>query len=184
MALQNDKPDLALMPVQEVGRQIMSIRRQRVMLDADLAALYGVSTRVLNQAVKRNIERFPEDFMFQLTSEESSFLRSQTVTLKTGRGQHRKYLPYAFTEHGALMAASVLNTPRAVQMSVFVVRAFIRLRDLSAGNKELAAKLAEHEKKLITHDRQIVHIVEAIKQLTAPPPVKKKRAIGFRLAKE
>ena len=177
------KPEVALIPLESVERQILLIRKQRVMLDADLAALYGVPTRILNQAVKRNIERFPEDFMFQLSAEEAASLRSQIVTLKTGRGQHSKYLPYAFTEHGAIMAASVLNSPRAVQMSVFVVRAFIRLRDLLADNKALSVKLAEHEKKLIRHDRQIVRIVDAIKQLTPVQPAKKKPQIGFRREK-
>lgn len=178
-----DKPlDLSLISTEAVERQILLIRKQRVMLDADLAVLYGVSTKALNQAVKRNRERFPADFMFQLTAEEKKELVTNCdhlANLKYSPG-----MPYAFTEHGAIMAASVLNSPRAVQMSVFIVRAFIRLRDLLAGNKELAAKLAQHERKLITHDRQITRIVEAISQLTTPAPVKKKRQIGFRPEKE
>ena len=116
------------------------------MLDSDLAGLYGVTTKRLNEQVKRNIERFPADFMFQLNAEEHEALRSQIATLKTGRGQHRKYPPYVFTEHGAIMAASVLNSPRAIQVSVYVVRAFVRLREVLATHKDLARKLEDLEK--------------------------------------
>ena len=108
----------------------MLMRGQKVMLDSDLAELYGVPTKRLNEQVKRNIDRFPPDFMFRLSQEEAEILRSQNATLKGGRGQHRKYLPYAFTEHGAIMAATVLNSQRAVEMSVFVVRAFVQLREM------------------------------------------------------
>lgn len=131
------------------------------MLDADLAELYGVAIRALNQAVKRNTERFPEDFMFQLTAEESSALRSQIVTLKTGRGQHRKYLPYVFTEHGALMLGNVLKSDRAVEVSLIVVRAFVHLRELVSNHKELSQKLNQLERKVGAHDR-------AIAELTTP----------------
>ena len=126
------------------------------MLDADLAGLYGVETKRLNEQVRRNVERFPEDFMFQLSAEEYDALRSQIATLKPGRGQHRKYLPYAFTEHGALMAANVLNSRRAVEASVYVIRAFIRLRVVLATNAELLKKLDALEKKLSTHDQAII----------------------------
>ena len=116
--------------------------------DADLAALYDVPTKRLNEQVRRNAERFPGDFMFALSQEEWDALRSQFATLKTGRGQHRKYLPFAFTEHGAIMAATVLNSPRAVEVSIYVVRAFVQLRELLAGHKELAKRLNELETRM------------------------------------
>ena len=143
------------------------------MLDNDLAELYGVETKVLNQAVKRNATRFPPDFMFQLTAGEWESLRSQFVTLK--RGEHRKYLPYAFTEHGALMLANVLNSERAAQTSVMVVRAFVRLRQMLASNAELARKLAALENK---YDAQFKIVFDAIRQLMSPPEPKR-REIGF-----
>jgi phage regulator Rha-like protein len=143
------------------------------MLDNDLAELYGVETKVLNQAVKRNATRFPPDFMFQLTAGEWESLRSQFVTLK--RGEHRKYLPYAFTEHGALMLANVLNSERAAQTSVMVVRAFVRLRQMLASNAELARKLAALENK---YDAQFKVVFDAIRQLMSPPEPKR-REIGF-----
>lgn len=149
-----------------------------MLLDRDLAALYGVEVRALNQAVKRNEQRFPSDFVFQLTAEENEVLKSQTVMSKGGRGGRRS-APYAFTEHGAIMAASVLNSPRAVQMSIFVVRAFLRLREMLAKNKALAAKLAELEQRLETSDKKIDEIIRAIRVLTMPPE-KPVRQIGFR----
>ena len=161
-----------------IERRILMLRGQRVLLAADLAELYGVETKRLNEQVRRNAERFPEDFMYQLTAAEYDALRSQFATLKPGRGQHRKYLPYAFTEHGALMAANVLNSPRAVEASVYVVRAFIRLREVLLSNKELASKLEALEKKLSTHDQAITGLINAIRQLTAPP-TSKRRGIGF-----
>jgi hypothetical protein len=146
-----------------------------------LAEIYGVETRRLNEQVKRNPDRFPEDFMFQLTKEESIFWarsRSQFAILK--RGKNIKYLPYAFTEHGAIMAANVLNSPQAVRMSVFVVRAFVKLREMLATHKELAHKLAELERKLQNHDESIRSLVVAIRQLMAPPePARPKKRIGF-----
>jgi phage regulator Rha-like protein len=148
------------------------------MLDADLATLYAVETRVLTQAVKRNISRFPADFMFQLTGEEWASLRSQSVILKSGRGQHRKYLPHAFTEHGALMLASVLNSERAVQMSVVVVRAFVRLRELLATNKELVGHLRRLEQRLDLTDEAVAELYAMIRRLMAPPSAAK-RTIGF-----
>ena len=153
------------------------VRGQRVMLDSDLADLYGVSTKVFNQAIKRNIDRFPADFMFQLTEGEDESLRSQFVTSKPGRGG-RRYLPYVFTEHGAIMAASVLNSPRAVEMSVFVVRAFVQSRALLADSKELTKRLDTLERKLGSHDQAIAGLIDAIRQLTSVP-AKPSRSIGF-----
>jgi hypothetical protein len=159
-----------------IRSKILLIRGQKVMLDVDLAELYGVETRVLNQAVKRNPERFPEDFMFQLTDEEAENLRSQIVTSSWGG---RRYLPYAFTEHGALMLGNVLKSEQAVEMSLMVVRAFVRMRELVAGNKELAQKLNQLERKVGAHDKAIAEIINAIRQLMAPEEPKKKRPIGF-----
>jgi len=149
-----------------------------VILDAELAALYAVTTKRLNEQVRRNRKRFPDDFIFQLTADEAAALRSQIATLKTGRGQHRKYLPYAFTEHGAIMAATILNSPRAVEMSVFVVRAFVHLRELLASNTALARKLDELERKYKHHDEAIAAILSAIRELMNPP-APKRRPIGF-----
>jgi hypothetical protein len=158
---------------------ILLIRGERVIVDSDLAALYGVETRRLNEQVRRNLDRFPHDFMFQLSRDEFHNLKSHFATSREGHGGRRK-LPFAFTEHGAIMAASVLNTPRAVEMSIFVVRAFVRLRSLLATHKNLAAKVAELETRLSTHDEKIVAIIEAIKQLMAPAKTtEKKRKIGF-----
>ena len=172
----------ALAPAQDITRAILVLRRQRVLLDAELAALYGVTTKRFNEQVRRNRERFPDDFMFQLTAEESDSLRSQFATLKSGRGQHRKYLPYAFTEHGAIMAASILNSPRAIEMSVFVVRAFVKLRELLSSNRELARRFEQLEarldKRLTEHDVSIAAILSAIRELMNPP-APKRRAIGF-----
>jgi phage regulator Rha-like protein len=158
------------------------------MLDSDLAELYGVETKVLNQAVKRNIERFPEDFMFRLntkeaealrchfgTLKEGDSLRSQNVTLKTGRGQHRKYLPHAFTEQGVAMLSSVLRSERAVQVNIAIMRAFVKLRELLAGHKELARKLEEMEQK---YDAQFKIVFDAIRELMKPPSGPQRR-IGF-----
>ena len=152
---------------------------EKIMLDADLAELYGVEIRALNQAVKRNEERFPQDFMFQLTADEYESLRSQVVTLKTGRGQHRKYLPYAFTEHGALMLGNVLKSERAVEVSLMVVRAFVCLRELVAGNKELAQKLNQLERKVGAHDHAIAELISAIRQLMTPSEPKKTNEESF-----
>ena len=167
--------------VEQIESQIFLIRGQKVMLDQDLAELYGVETKRLNEQVRRNSERFPEDFMFQLTAEEFSSLRSQIATSNNptatpaGRGG-RRHLPYAFTEHGAIMAASVLNSPRAVETSVQVVRAFVRLRQMLSTNAELSRKLAALEKK---YDIQFKAVFEAIRELMTPLEPKKKRPIGF-----
>ncbi len=160
---------------------ITTIRAVKVIIDRDLARIYGVETRRLNEQVRRNPDRFPEDFVFQLSKEEAEFWlrsRSQIATLK--RGSNIKYLPYAFTEHGAIMAANVLNSPQAVKMSVFVVRAFIQLREALATQKELAQKLAELERKLEGHDEAIRSLMSAIRQLMETPEPKKSRPIGFR----
>lgn len=169
--------------VERITTAIVVLRGQRVLLDAELAALYGVTTKALNQAVKRNAARFPVDFMFQLSVEEAASLRSQTVTSKASAGRGgRRYLPFAFTEHGAIMAATVLNSARAVEMSIYVVRAFVQLRELLASNAELARRLdeleARIEKKLTRHDEAIAAMLSAIRQLMNPP-AGKRRGIGF-----
>ena len=162
--------------VEQIESRIFLIRGQKVMLDDDLATLYEVEIRVLNQAVKRNLDRFPEDFMFQLTAEEALLLRSQVVTLKSGRGQHRKYLPYAFTEQGVAMLSSVLHSDRAIQVNIEIMRAFLRLRQMLSTNAELSRKLATLEKK---YDIQFKAVFVAIRELMTPLEPKKKRPIGF-----
>ena len=164
----------ALIPVERIEQKILRIRECNVMLDEDLANLYDVEVKVLNQAVKRNIERFPGDFMFQLTADEEA-LRSQFVTLKTGRGQHRKYPPYAFTEQGVAMLSSVLHSPRAVQVNIAIVRTFVRLRRMLASHDDLARKLAALESK---YDLQFKVVFDAIRKLMAPQQSPKRR-IGF-----
>lgn len=168
-----------LVSLARVERAIHVIRGQKVLLDSDLAEMYGATTGRLNEQVRRNLDRFPEDFMFQLTAVEANSLRSQIATLKAGRGQHRKYLPNAFTEHGAVMLASVLNSPQAVEASIFVVRAFIRMREMLGAHKELAAKIAELDRRVGQHDVSIRSLVQAIRQLMAPVAGKTKR-IGFK----
>src|SRR6202167_275136 len=170
-------PKRAGTPTVAVESRILFVRHHRVILDADIAKLYGVPVKRLNEQVKRNQERFPSDFMFQLTEKEHAALRSQIATSKKSRGG-RRYTPYAFTEHGAIMAATVLNSERAVQMSVFVVRAFVRLRELLAANRQLAAKIYELETRLDSHDSAIWDLIKAIRQLMN---VKRspRRRIGF-----
>ena len=165
-----------LIPSEKIEKSIYLIRGEKVMLDRDLAEMYGVPTKVFNQAVKRHKERFPSDFMFQLTKEEavSIRLRSQSVTLK--RGQHLKYRPHAFTEHGILMLSSVLNSQRAVQVNIEIMRAFVNLRRMLTGNVELAGKLKELESK---YDRQFKVVFDAIRRLMSPAPSARK-PIGFR----
>lgn len=173
-----NRKDSALAPIERITRSILILRGQRVLLDSELAELYNVPTKALNQAIKRNAARFPEDFVFRLDKTEVDALnRSQLVT---GSQKHRdpRFPPYAFTEHGAIMAATVLNSSRAVEMSIYVVRAFVQLRNLLASNKELAQKFAELERKVSTHDQAIVGILSAIRQLMNPPEPKK-RPIGF-----
>jgi hypothetical protein len=162
-----------------VESRILLLRRQKVILDRDLAELYKVTVSHLNQAVKRNRERFPADFMFQLTAQEDEILKSQIVISSSGHGG-RRYPPYAFTEHGAIMAATVLNSPKAVEMSVFVVRAFVRLREMLVNNRQLASKINELEERLETHDTAIQDLIDAIRELMAPP-VGSPKKIGFQL---
>jgi hypothetical protein len=158
----------SLVPAERVERAILLIRSQKVILDADLATSYGVDTRRLNEQVRRNADRFPADFAFQLTVREFGNLMSQSATSSARWGGRRKR-PVVFTEHGALMAASVLSSPKAVEMSIFVVRAFVRLRSVLATHRDLATKLDELERRLSTHDRQIVVLFDAIRKLMAPP---------------
>ncbi len=165
-----------LVPVESVEKTISIVRGQKVILDADLAKLYGVSTKRLNEQVKRNRDRFPQDFMFRLTPEEKAEVVANCDHLSTLK--YSRALPHAFTEHGAIMAATVLNTRRAIEASIFVVRAFVRLREVLATHKELARKLAELEQHLESHDQQIQTIFEAIRQLMSPSKTSK-RKIGF-----
>ena len=173
-----------LMPAVHIDTVICTIRGERVILDTDLASIYGIPTFRLNEAVKRNRERFPSDFLFQLTPEEHRALTSQIAMSNSKRGG-RRTLPYAFTEHGAVMAANILNSRRAVQMSIFVVRAFIKMRQTMAANKTLLEKLEELEKKLTkrldAHEQAIVYVLGELRKLMEPPllPEPKRRRIGF-----
>jgi hypothetical protein len=186
---------------QDIAQRIQTLRGQRVVIDSDLAALYGVTTKRFNEQVKRNAARFPADFVIQLTSEEDAFLRSQFATLKTSstRGAHRKYLPYAFSEHGAVMAAMVLNSPHAIEVSVYVVRAFVQLKALSDSHQDLARQLqaleAKTESLAMSHEslskqtqtelrqtrRDLKEVFDTLRELMTPPiePVQPKRQIGF-----
>jgi hypothetical protein len=177
--------------VANITSVIRTIRGQKIILDADLARIYGVSTKALNQAVKRNLKRFPDDFLLRLSPDELENLRSQIVTSSLHGGQ--RYLPYAFTEHGAIMAANVLNSPEAVRMSVFVVRAFVQMRDLLGSTKELAKQLAALEKKLTArldgHESAIVEVLQRLMNILDPPPPSPepempKRRIGFHVEPE
>lgn len=169
--------------VNQIEPLIYPIRDETVILDSDLAVLYGVTTKKLNQAVKRNQDRFPGDFCFQLSDTEFESLKCQIGSSK-GRGG-RRYRPFVFTEHGAIMAATVLNSPRAVEVSVFVVRAFVKLREIALSHKELAKKLTELENKVGKHDEAIREVIAAIRQLMAPPITPKpKRRIGFNRPEE
>jgi hypothetical protein len=167
-----------VIPEERIEKAILLIRGHKVMLDSDLAELYGVTTKRLNEQVRRNLKRFPLDFMFQLTFDEAAGLRSQIATLKTGRGQHRKYLPYAFTEQGVAMLSTVLNSDRAIEVNIAIMRAFVRLREILSTHKDLARKLDALEKK---YDENFRVVFEAIRQLMTPPadPAGKKRRIGF-----
>ena len=167
--------------VEQIEQAILLLRGQKVMLDRDLAALYGVETKNLNKAVRRNLDRFPADFMFQLTVDEADALRFQFGTLK--RGQHFKYLPCAFTEQGVAMLSSVLNSQRAIQVNVAIMRAFVRLREVLSLHKDLAHKLAELERKIENHDESIRTLFEAIRQLMTPPEPPH-REIGFHVKED
>ena len=188
-----------IIPIEHIAQRIVYLRQQKVILDFDLAALYGVATKVLNQTVRRNRERFPDDFMFQLTTEEVSNLKSQNVTsnlqtvgnqsatinwsqIVTSSRKYRgaTYRPYAFTEQGVAMLSSVLNSERAVKVNIAIMRAFVKLRQTLETNRELARKFAELEKRVGKHDEKIDAILEAIRQLMAPPE-KPQREIGFHI---
>ena len=175
---------LDLVPEKQILKIILVIRGEKVILDSDLAALYGVETRRLNEQVRRNIDKFPEDFMFQLTKEEFSILKSQIATSSSGWGGRRK-APLVFTEHGALQAANVLNSAQANKMSVFIVRAFVRLREMALTNERLARKVDQLEKRVSDHDEVLIEIVREIRKLIeAPKPKNKKRSIGFIISGE
>ncbi len=197
----------AIVLVEQIEPRILLLRGQKVILDADLAELYGVPTKRLNEQVKRNADRFPEDFMFRLSAKEVEAMRTQSVTasgqplrsqtvtssddpslmrsqIATASKRNVRYRPYAFTEHGAIMAASVLNTPRAIEVSVYVVRAFVKLREYVAAHRELARKLAELERKVGSHDEAIRSLVATIRELMQAPAATKARRIGFHLGRE
>ena len=168
-------PEKALIRLARIQRTILRLRGVNVMLDADLASLYGVEIRALNQAVSRNADRFPRDFMFQLTAPEAASLRSQSVILKTGRGRHRKHLPYVFTEQGVAMLSSVLRSDKAVKVNIEIMRAFVRLRRILDSHADLARKLDAPEKK---YDAKFSVVFQAIRELMAPP-LGPARRIGF-----
>ena len=175
----------ALVPTERIVQSILLLRGQKVLLDADLAALYGVETKVLLQAVKRNLERFPEDFMFQLDTDEWTALRSQIVTSNekpTGRGG-RRYAPYAFTEQGVAMLSSVLNSPQAVQINIAIMRAFVKLREMLATNRKLAYQFEELARKVDSHDQAIAGLIHTLRDLMKQPEPNK-RPIGFITGKE
>ena len=159
-----------------IENHIFMIRGQKVMVDCDLADLYRVPTKVFNQAVKRNLKRFPKDFMFQLTRKEMNILRSQIVTSSWGG---RRTLPYAFTEQGVAMLSSVLNSDRAILVNIAIMRAFVKLREILTTHRELAEKIADLEKKYRQHDDKIQAVFDAIRKLLEPPQVSPKRRIGF-----
>jgi hypothetical protein len=167
----------AIVLTKKAGAKILVLRNQKIILDSDLAELYGVSVKRLNEQVKRNPQRFPADFLFTLTAAEYRDLKSQNATSSSGHGG-RRYLPNAFTEHGAIMAASVLNSRRAVEMSIFVVRAFVEMREALLVNQKVVAKLSQLESRLDDHDTEIQDLVEAIRELMAPPSPNHRR-IGF-----
>jgi hypothetical protein len=173
-----------LVPEKRILRAIMLIRGEKVILDSDLAALYGVETRRLNEQARRNIDKFPEDFMFQLTKEEFDNLKSQIATSSSSWGGRRR-LPLVFTEHGALQAANVLNSDQANKMSVFIVRAFIRLREMALTNERLSRKIDDLEKRVSDHDEILIDLIREIRKLVdTPKPKGKKRSIGFILSQK
>ncbi|HMJ92115.1 MAG TPA: ORF6N domain-containing protein [Candidatus Acidoferrum sp.] len=172
----------AIAPLAEMDGKIHLIRGQRVMLDSDLAAVYGVTTAALNQALKRNLKRFPSDFTFRLCREEFTNLISQIVTSSSHGG--RRKLPWAFTEHDAIMLAAVLNSARAIEMSVFIVRAFVQMREVLMSDHQLSAKLDELEKRVGGHDKVIAQLVAAVRQLIEAPEDKPKREIGFHIREQ
>ena len=166
----------SLIPTENIHELIYVIRGQKVMLDEDLAGLYGVSTKRLNEQVRRNNKRFPDDFMFQLTAEEAGSLRSQIATLKIGRGQHRKYRPLVFTEQRVAMLSGVLNSDRAIEVNIMIMRAFVRIRQMMSLSRVLAKRLASFERRLTGHDSDILQIYKIIQELA---PASEKGRIGF-----
>jgi hypothetical protein len=178
MAKATKKVDV-MMPDEVVINKIYLIRGLKVMLDRDLAELYRVETRILNQAVKRNVERFPKDFMFQLTIEEWHSLRSQFVILNKSRGRHPKYNPYAFTEQGVAMLSSVLKSPTAIQVNIQIIRIFTKMRQMFLTHKDILLKLEKLEKEVTESKQDIALIFQALKKLLTMPPEKRRR-IGFR----
>jgi hypothetical protein len=175
----NSSPRIPKATIVPIESRIAILRHQKIIIDSALAEIYGVPVKRLNQQVNRNRERFPSDFIIRLTPREFKSLRLQFATANIGRGGRRS-LPYAYTEHGAIMAASVLNSKQAVRMSVFVVRAFVRLRDALSANKEFAAKIKELEEHVGTHDNAIREIIKIINRLMSPPALRR-RKIGFAL---
>jgi hypothetical protein len=171
-------PILSPVSIPDLSRMIVSVRGAKVIIDADLASLYGVTTGNFNKAVTRNLDRFPETFRFQLKRQEFTNLRFQFGTSNPRGG--RRYLPYAFTEHGALMAATILNSPQAVKMSIALIEAFVRLRQEFATTQSLARRLAEIERTVVGHDTALKELFRAIKPLLAPPPEPPRKKIGFR----
>jgi len=174
--------DSVIVPLERIQNRILVLRGQRVLLDSDLAEIYGVPTRQLKQAVRRNIAKFPEDFAFEISIDEAESInrsRSQNVTLKASRGGNVKYPPFVFTEHGAIQAANVLRSDAAVQMSVQVVRAFIQLRHLVVNHKAIRTRLTELEDRIGEHDEQLGVIVDALRQLSEPVSPAERRRIGF-----
>lgn len=172
----------SIIPVGKIEQRILMIRGEKVIIDADLAEFYGVTTKRLNEQVKRNKNRFPQDFMFQLNGDEKSEVVAKCDHLE--KLKFSKTQPYAFTEHGAIMAASVLNSPQATEVSIFIVRAFVKMREAISEQKELIRKISQIERHLSSHDEQISAIIKAIKQLMQPEPVPKKRRIGFDTKKQ
>jgi hypothetical protein len=182
-------------PAPDIGRLIHSLRGQRVILDNDLAALYGVSTKRLNEQYRRNFDRFPEDFAFALTVREWAALKAQDPNLQADAGLRsqnatsswhggRRYPPIAFTEHGALMAANILNSPRSVAMSVYVIRAFVKMREDQATNAAILKRLAEIDKTLLLHDGALREVFEKLRPLLTPPPTPPKPEIGFHVKED
>jgi hypothetical protein len=169
--------DVATVTVESISESILLLRGQKVMLSSHLASLYGVEVKVLVQAVKRNLDRFPSDFMFQLTNQEVNNLKSQFVTSSWGGA--RRAPPYAFTQEGVAMLSSVLRSPKAIAVNIEIMRTFVRMRKLAFSNKELARKIDELDQRVSKHDNAIAEIIEAIRQLMAPSSPKEKRPIGF-----
>ena len=175
-------PKTSLLPEERIFKKIIIVRDQKILLDNDLAELYGVSTKVLKQAVRRNIDRFPEDFLFELTKTETKSLRSQFVTLENGRGKYSKYLPFAFTEQGVAMLSSVLNSPQAIAVNIQIMRMFVKMRQLITSYKSLLDKIEKLEASDSEKNKHIKNIYSVIKELLEPS-IKSKRPIGFKISK-